>query len=111
MHGCVLLTVFFDCLDKLKEKPTPQMVSLFTDYILPDWIRIGYQLFDSKHVQRIVATNKSDVDKCLDMLIQWLDTDTSATYSKLVDVLIRLDHNNSAEQIKNMVLKDCTINQ
>lgn len=81
------------------------MLSQVSNYLVPNWSRIGYQLLDPQYVKNIESTTKRNADKCHDMLMQWLETDTSATYSKLLDVLYLLDLPNTAEQIKEKFCK------
>ena len=98
-----MYSIYF--LAKLKERPTEKILSQITDDLVPNWNRIGFQLLESKHVKNIQSETKPNVDKCLDMLMKWLETDTSATYSKLINALYLLDCQNTAEQIKKKLLK------
>ena len=92
-------------LAKLKERPTHKMLSQITDYLASNWRRIGFQLLEPEHVQNIESTTKPNVDKCLDMLIKWLETDKNPTYSRLIDALYLLEYQGIAEKIKKKLLK------
>ena len=82
------------------------MLSRITGHLAAHWKRIGYELLELKDVESINSIAKTDDEKCLDMLIKWLTTDPSATYSKLIDALNEYDDLSSAvEKIKNKVLK------
>ena len=92
-------------LAKLKEKPTHKMLSRITDILTADWRRIGYELLEPKYVKNIESTTKQNEEKCLDMLIKWLETDTSASYSKLIEAFIECNLLNAAEKIKEKASK------
>ena len=81
------------------------MLSRITSHFAADWRRIAYELLEPKDVKNIAATTKSNEEKCLDMLIKWLETDISASYSQLIDALNEQDLQNAAETIKDRVLK------
>ena len=70
-----------------------------------DWRNIGYELLEPGDVKSIDSTAKHEKAKCLDMLIKWLETDTSASYSKLIGALNELDISSAVEKIKKAVLK------
>ena len=89
----------------LKERPTHKMLSRITVYLAADWRIIGYELLKPEDVNNIECTTVSNKDKCLNMLIKWLASDTSASYSKLIDALNEYDLHNAAERIKNKVLE------
>ena len=89
----------------LKETPTHRMLSRITGDLTDHWRIIGYELLKPEDVKNIECTTASNVDKCLDMLIKWLESDPSASYSKLIDALDEHDLHNAAERIKNKVLK------
>ena len=98
--------MFFDLL-VLKEKPTPRMLSRITSLLAADWRFVGYELLkNSQDVTNIEATTASNNNKCLDMFLKWVESDTSASYSKLIDALKKHRLNNVADEIKNEVLKD-----
>ena len=59
---------------------------------------------EPEYVQNIESTTKSNDDKCLDMLVKWLETDTTASYFKLINALKECDLHNAAEKTKNKVL-------
>ena len=92
-------------LAKLKEKPTHKVLSRITSYLTADWRKIAYELLKPEDVKNIESSTKPNNDKCLDMLIKWLETDTSASYSKLIDALYEYDLPSAAEKIKDKVLK------
>ena len=96
--------MFFNFL-VLKERPTPKMLSRITGYLAANWRLIGYELLKPEDVRNIESTTASNDNKCLDMLIKWVETDTSASYSKLIDALNEHNLHNAAEKIKNKVLK------
>ena len=99
MFNCI-----FDLL-VLKEKPTHRMLSRITSYLAADWKIVGYELLENpQDVDIIESTTASINNKCLDMLIKWLKSDTSASYSKLIDALNEHNLCNAAERIRNKVL-------
>ena len=81
------------------------MLSRISGHIAANWRVIGYELLQPKDVKSIELTTALNDDKCLDMLIKWLESDPSAKYSTLIDALNELDLHNAAEQIKKKVLK------
>ena len=90
---------------KLKEKPTHRVLSRITSCLTTYWRIMAYELLEPEDVKSIESSTKPNNDKCLDMLIKWLETDTSASYSKLIDALYENDLPSVAEQIKDKVLK------
>ena len=40
----------------------------------------------SEDVRMIDRTNKAEEEKCFDMLERWVEVDTDASYSKLIDI-------------------------
>ena len=81
------------------------MLARITGHLAAHWRRIGYELLELDDVESINSTAKTDDDKCLDMLIKWLQTDSSASYSKLIEALDEHDLTSAVEKIKNKVLK------
>ena len=81
------------------------MLSRIRDYLAADWRVIGYELLKPKDVENIESTTALNDIKCLDMLIKWLESDPSASYSTLIDALNEHDLNNAAEQIKYKLFK------
>ena len=99
MFNCI-----FDLL-VLRERPTHRMLSRITGHLAADWRIVGYELLENaQDVKSIESTTASNNDKCLDMLIKWLESDTSACYSKLIDALKEHNLCNAAEKIRNKVL-------
>ena len=82
------------------------MLSRITGYFAAYWRIIGYELLKPEIVKSIECTTASNDDKCLDVLIKWLESDTTATYSKLINALHEHDLHNAAENIKIKVLKE-----
>lgn len=81
------------------------MLSRITSHLAADWRNVGYELLDNpQDVKSIESTTASNNSKCLDMLIKWLESDTSASYAKLIDALNEYDLRNVAEKIKNKLL-------
>ena len=76
-------------LGKLKEKPTLQKLSRIKRHFAVHWRDIGYELLTEtpEDVGKIECANKSEEDKCFDMLKRWVDTDVNASYSKLINAL------------------------
>ena len=81
------------------------MLSRITGDLKDDWRGIGYELLEPDDVKSIDSTAKHEKAKCLDMLIKWLETDSSASYSKLIEVLHINDLSSAIEKIKDGVLK------
>ena len=96
--------MFFNFL-VLRKRPTHKMLSRITGCLAAYWRVLGYELLKPEDVKNIECTTAPNDNKCLDMLIKWLESDTSASYSKLIDALDEHDLHNAAEQIKNKVLK------
>ena len=96
--------MFFNFL-VVNERPTHKMLSRITGYLAAYWRILGYELLKPEDVKNIECTTASIVDKCLDMLIKWLEFDTSASYSKLIDVLDIHNLHDAAEKIKNEVVE------
>ena len=93
-------------LEKLRQKPTHQMISRVCSLLVAKWRIIGFELLHNKPevVKNIESTTKSNDEKCLDMLITWLETDSYASYSKLIDALYQCGLDNAAEKVKNKIL-------
>ena len=89
---------------KLEEKPTPKMLSQINRFLTAYWKEIVYELLNTEDVNNIDSTTKDNKGKCLDMLMKWLEADTTATYSKLMDALYEHNLPAVAEQIKDKVL-------
>ena len=66
---------------KLKEKPTHQILCRVARYLTADWRLVGFELLKPEDVKNIECTTKPIDEKCLDMLIRWLEIDSSASYS------------------------------
>ena len=81
------------------------MLSRITGYVAAYWRIIGYELLKPEDVKNIESTTAPNDVKCLDMFIKWLESDTNASYSKLIDALNEHDLHDAAEKIKNKVLK------
>ena len=96
---------FINFLVKLQEKPTHKMLSRIRGYLAADWRVIGYELLQPEDVENIESTTAPNDVKCLDMLIKWLKSDPSASYSTLIDALNEHEFVNAAEQVKKKVLK------
>ena len=96
--------MFFNFL-VLRKRPTHKMLSRITGCLAAYWRVLGYELLKPEDVKNIECTTASNDNKCLDMLIKWLESDTSASYSQLIDALVEHDLHNAAEQIKNKMLK------
>ena len=104
LYYIIIYVYLIKFLAKLKERPTPQKLSLFTSLIAAHWKFVGDQLLKPQYVKIIASRNESPEELCREMLLKWLETDTSASYSKLIDTLNKCDLNDTAGQIKNKVL-------
>ena len=83
------------------------MLSRITSLLAADWRFVGYELLkNSQDVKNIESTPASNNNKCLDMLIKWVESETSASYSKLIDALNEHGLDNVADKIMEKVLKD-----
>ena len=91
---------------KLNQKPMHKILSRINAELTDDWRNIGYELLEPDYVENIDSSTKHDKAKCLDMLIKWLKTDPSATYSKLIEALCRYDLSCAIEKIKVEVLNN-----
>ena len=60
-------------------------------YVATKWYELGAELFDEKeeHILGTIETNYSrDANKCcFEMFRSWLQTDTNATWSRIVEAL------------------------
>ena len=81
------------------------MLTRIRGYLTAHWRVIGYELLQPEDVKSIESTTAPNDVKCLDMLIKWLESDPSASYSTLIDALNENDLHDAAEQIKKKVLK------
>ena len=81
------------------------MLSQISNYFADDWKKISFKLLEHADVKSIGSTNDPNDEKCLEMLVKWLETDTSATYSKLIDALCEHDLQDVAKKIEDKVLK------
>ena len=80
------------------------MLSRITDLLAADWKRVGYELLKPEDVHNIESTTVNNDTKCLNMLVKWLESDLSASYSKLIDALNEYKLHNVAKQIRDKVL-------
>ena len=96
---------FINFLVKLQRRPTHRMLSRISGYLSAHWRAVGYELLQPEDVKSIESTTASNDDKCLDMLIKWLESDPSASYSALIDALNENELFSAAEQIKKRLLK------
>jgi len=97
--------IFILFLAKLQEKPAHKILCRITSFLTDHWRKIAYELLQPQDVKRIESTTKSNDDKCLDMLIKWLETDPSASYFKLIEALNEYDLSSAAEKAKKKILK------
>ena len=105
-YGIVIIIHIINIiLAKLKEKPAHKMLSRITIDVMDYWRGIGYELLDADDVKNIESTPKHNRDKCLNMFIKWLETDPSASYSKLIDALNEYGLSTAVEKIKKGVFK------
>ena len=88
----------------LNSKPTKQMLSRINCLLVPKWRSIAYELLEPEDATNIDSSTQSNEDKSLDMLFKWLETDSDASYSKLIDALQEFNLTYAAEKIKNQVL-------
>ena len=110
VHACTHTISYnynFSCnfLDKLKEKPTLQLLSRIKRYFAVHWRDIGYELLTvtPQDVEMIERTNKTVDEKCFDMLKRWVEVDANASYSKLIDALRVYDLTNAVKKIMDDV--------
>ena len=97
--------MFHNLLVKLQERPTHKMLSRIRGCLPVDWRVIAYELLQPEDVKSIETTTAPNDVKCLNMLIKWLESNPSASYSALIDALNENDLHEAAEQIKKKVLK------
>ena len=100
-----MLAIAVIILDKLKEKPSLQLLSRIKRHFAVHWRDIGYELLTvtPEDVEMIGRTNKTDDEKCFDMLKRWVEVDANASYSRLIDALHVYDLSNAAEKIMDDV--------
>ena len=81
------------------------MLSRIKRHFASHWIDIGYELLTTtpEDVGRIQRTNKTENEKCFDMLTRWVEIDANAGYSKLINALSEYDLNIAVEKIINSV--------
>ena len=82
------------------------MLSRITSLLAADWRHVGYELLQPEDVDTIESTTTTNNDKCLNMLMKWLKSDISASYSKLIDALNEHELTNAAEKVMDKVLKE-----
>ena len=80
------------------------MLSRITSLLAADWELVGYELLKPEDVHNIEPSTVSNNMKCLKMLKKWLESDLSASYSKLIDALNEYKLHNVAKQIRDKVL-------
>lgn len=78
------------------------MLSRIKRHFAIHWRDIGYELLTAtpEDVQIIERTNKTESEKCFDMLKRWVEVDANASYSKLIGALHEYNLDNAIEQIK-----------
>ena len=79
-------------------KPSIKMLQRHViPYVATKWYRLGAELFDEREEHKldtIEANHKNDVDECcFEMFRTWLQTDTNATWYRIVEALESLGIN------------------
>lgn len=94
---------FHECTDKDTRFDVKHLLNITEDVV--DWFGLGTQL-EVKHsrlkkIQREIDTE--DGRRC-EMINYWLNTDPEASWEKLSEALIRVDHHALADKIKQGIL-------
>ena len=105
MYSKIYYIYIITNLDKLKRKPILQLLSRTKRHFATHWRDIGYELLTAtpEDVQAIERTNKTEDEKCFDILKRWVETDANASYSKLIDALHEYDLNDAAKKIMDKI--------
>ena len=92
-------------LDKLKQKPTLRLLSQIKRYFAIHWRDIGYELLTEtpEDVEMIERTNKSENEKCFDMLKRWVEVDAGASHSKLIYALCEYNLDNVVKPVMDKI--------
>ena len=68
-------------------------------------MELGTELLSYERIQIIRTTYASTEDRYYEVYSQWLDTDSTACYCKLIAALKQYDHNNAVEIVKAKALQ------
>ena len=72
-----------------KKPPIKELQNIVTPYYAASWKEIGLQLGIPKGILQTIETNfQTDVEKCCaEMFMEWLDTDVTASWGKLIQIV------------------------
>ena len=81
------------------------MLSRIKRHFASHWMDIGYELLTTTpdDIETIEHTNKTENEKCFDMLKRWVETDANASYSKLIDALSVYELNIAIEKVVDSI--------
>ena len=94
------------------DKPTlKDFNNMIRDQVATQWYALGVQLLPNHHPLDIIKANKStDVVACsTEMFNYWLQVDTTASWSKLIEALREINKHELAESISKKVLQGNSI--
>lgn len=79
-----------------------------TPAIADKWNVLGLVLLDSKYADHLktIEANHHDVQtRCLKMFDKWLNTDTMASWDKMIEALEKIQMNIAARRIRQLLLQ------
>ena len=81
------------------------MLSRIKRHLASHWMDIGYEPLTTTpdDIETIERTNKTENEKCFDMLKRWVETDANASYSKLIDALSVYELNIAIEKVVDSI--------
>ena len=86
-------------------RPTSRKLLQLKSNLAPHWMELGTELLSHERIQIIRTTYASTEDRYYEVYSQWLDTDSTACYCKLIAALKQYDHNNAVEIVKAKALQ------
>ena len=89
----------------------PQILKDLNKHVIPKvatrWYDLGLELLEAKYVRNLViiqANNRDDVSKCCrQMFMKWLDTQTDASWSQLIQAVKSIELNDVAASIEQFI--------
>jgi len=91
--------------DGICTRPTSRKLLQLKYNLAPHWMELGTELLSCERIKIIRTTYSSTEDRYYEVYSQWLDTDSTACYCKLIAALKQYDHNNVVEIVKAKALE------
>ena len=92
------------------DKPTIKLLINYEGKVAPYWHNLGIQLLQEKHVHHLDIIQQNHLTNmercCTEMFKYWLNVDTEASWSKLINALEQIEQISLAEKIRKGKILD-----